>query len=160
MESPDTELTVGQLAERSGVTVSTLHFYERQGLIDSRRTAGNQRRYRRDTLRRVALIRIAQSVGIPLAEVARVLGELPEGRVPDQADWARLSRSWHDDLDDRIRRLTALRDHFTECIGCGCMSIGDCPLANPSDRAGRLGPGPRRFLSDPDEGTTPPAGRR
>jgi MerR family transcriptional regulator, redox-sensitive transcriptional activator SoxR len=152
MGAQDGELTVGQLAERSGVTVSTLHFYERQGLIGSRRTTGNQRRYRRDVLRRVALIRIAQSVGIPLAEVARALAELPEGRVPDRADWARLSRSWHDDLDDRIRRLTALRDHFTECIGCGCMSTDDCPLANPADRAARLGPGPRRFLPADEDG--------
>lgn len=140
------ELTVGQLAARSGVTVSALHFYERQGLITSRRTTGNQRRYRRDTLRRVALIRIAQRVGIPLGEVATVLAELPEGQLPGRQDWQRLSNRWRADLDARIRQLQQLRDEFTECIGCGCMSIDRCRMANPQDELGRQGPGPRRLL--------------
>ncbi len=148
----DGELSVGQLAARSGVTVSALHFYERRKLISSTRTAGNQRRFGRATLRRVALIRIAQRVGIPLAEIAAALAELPDDRVPDQRDWERLSSRWHDDLDRRIRQLQMLRDHFTECVGCGCMSIGSCPLANPFDRLGLQGPGPRLLAEDPPPG--------
>lgn len=140
------ELTVGQLAERSGVAVSALHFYERQGLITSRRTSGNQRRYRRDMLRRVAMIRIAQRVGIPLADVAEVLALLPDGRTPTRKDWERISRRWHDFLEQRIHRLEQLRDDFTDCIGCGCLSIDRCKLANPYDKLGDEGPGPRRLL--------------
>lgn len=140
------ELTVGQLAARSGVTVSALHFYERQGLIRSRRTAGNQRRYRRDILRVVALIRIAQRVGIPLAEVAGVLALLPDGHVPTRRDWEQLSRGWRDALDQRIRNLQQLRDDFSDCVGCGCLSIDRCLLANPYDELGKQGPGPRRLL--------------
>jgi MerR family redox-sensitive transcriptional activator SoxR len=139
------ELTVGQLAERSGIAVSALHFYERQGLITSRRTSGNQRRYRRDTLRIVALIRIAQRVGIPLADVAAVLEQLPHRRVPTRRDWERLSRSWQDTLDERIRGLQQLRDDFTDCVGCGCLSIDRCKLANPYDQLQYEGPGPRRL---------------
>ncbi|MGH4016801.1 MAG: redox-sensitive transcriptional activator SoxR [Pseudonocardiaceae bacterium] len=140
------ELTVGQLAARSGVAVSALHFYERQGLITSRRTSGNQRRYRRDTLRVVALIRIAQRVGIPLAEVAGVLGLLPEGHVPTRHDWEQLARGWRDALDQRIRSLAQLRDEFTDCVGCGCLSIDRCRLANPYDELGTHGAGPRRLI--------------
>jgi MerR family redox-sensitive transcriptional activator SoxR len=139
-------LTVGQLAARSGVAVSALHFYERMGLIGSERTAGNQRRYRRDTLRRVALIRVAQRVGIPLAEIAAALNELPDGRTPTRRDWERLSSRWKDDLDDRIRRLQQLRDRFTDCIGCGCLSIDVCALSNPNDVLAEHGPGPRRLI--------------
>ncbi|OZM72890.1 redox-sensitive transcriptional activator SoxR [Amycolatopsis antarctica] len=140
------ELTVGEVASRSGVAVSALHFYEKQELISSRRTAGNQRRYRRDVLRRVALIRIAQRVGIPLAQVREVLAELPDGRTPNRRDWQRLSRHWRDELDQRIRHLEQLRDDFTECVGCGCLSIDRCKLANPHDRLGERGAGPRRLL--------------
>ncbi|WP_158893818.1 redox-sensitive transcriptional activator SoxR [Amycolatopsis anabasis] len=140
------ELTVGQLAARSGVAVSALHFYERQHLITSRRTAGNQRRYRRDTLRRVALIRIAQRVGIPLADVRAALAELPDARTPTRADWERLSRRWKSELDERIRHLEQLRDDFTDCVGCGCLSIDRCALANPYDELACQGPGPRRLL--------------
>ncbi|TDB78113.1 redox-sensitive transcriptional activator SoxR [Micromonospora sp. KC723] len=143
--TPDKELTVGQLAERSGVSVSALHFYERQGLITSSRTAGNQRRYRRDTLRRVALIRIAQRVGIPLAQVAQALAELPDDRAPNRADWERLSRGWQDDLDARIHYLRLLRNSFADCVGCGCLSIDRCLLANPDDVLGALGSGPHRL---------------
>jgi MerR family transcriptional regulator, redox-sensitive transcriptional activator SoxR len=140
------ELTVGQLSERSGIAVSALHFYERQGLINSRRTSGNQRRYRRETLRRVALIRIAQRVGIPLAEVRAALDELPNGRIPNRADWERLSQRWHDELNERIRSLEQLRDRFTDCVGCGCLSIDRCRLANPFDTLSGSGAGPRRLL--------------
>ncbi|MGH3874829.1 MAG: redox-sensitive transcriptional activator SoxR [Pseudonocardiaceae bacterium] len=145
------ELTVGQLSARSGVAVSALHFYERQGLISSRRTSGNQRRYQRDMLRRVALIRIAQRVGIPLADVAAVLALLPDSRTPTRHDWHRISRSWQAELDARIRHLQQLRDDFTDCVGCGCLSIDRCRLANPHDHLAAHGPGPRRLLerSDP-----------
>jgi MerR family redox-sensitive transcriptional activator SoxR len=140
------ELTVGQLAARSGVTVSALHFYERQHLISSRRTPGNQRRYKRDVLRRVALIRVAQRVGIPLADIRAALAELPDGRTPTRADWHRLSLRWRAELDQRIRHLRQLRDDFTDCIGCGCLSIDRCHLANTHDQLARRGPGPRRLL--------------
>ena len=140
------ELTVGELAARSGVAVSALHFYERQGLLTSRRTAGNQRRYRRDALRRVALIRIAQRAGIPLADIRSALAGLPDGRTPTLGDWQRLARGWQADLDRRIRHLQQLRDGFTDCIGCGCLSIDRCALANPGDELGTRGPGPRRLL--------------
>ncbi|WP_155055450.1 redox-sensitive transcriptional activator SoxR [Streptomyces blattellae] len=126
------ELTVGQLAARSGAAVSALHFYESKGLITSRRTAGNQRRYTRDTLRRVAFVRAAQRVGIPLATIREALAELPEERTPTKEDWARLSEAWRSELDERIR-LNRLRDHLTDCIGCGCLSLNTCVLSNPDD---------------------------
>jgi MerR family redox-sensitive transcriptional activator SoxR len=147
------ELTVGQLAARSGVAVSALRFYERRKLISSRRTSGNQRRYRRETLRRVALIRIAQRVGIPLAEVSAALAELPDGRTPSRHDWERLARRWQAELDTRIRHLQQLRDDFTDCVGCGCLSIDRCRLANPFDQLARQGQGPRRLLDGPDPGS-------
>ena len=137
------ELTPAELAARAGVAVSALHFYEREGLIESRRTSGNQRRYARDTLRRVAFIRISQQVGIPLAEIREALDTLPEGRTPTRADWERLSTSWHADLDRRIEQLTRLRDNLTGCIGCGCLSMNSCALANPHDRLATAGPGAR-----------------
>ncbi|MBB4699871.1 MerR family redox-sensitive transcriptional activator SoxR [Sphaerisporangium siamense] len=140
------ELTVGELAARSGVNVSALHFYEKQGLISSRRTTGNQRRYRRDMLRRVALIRMAQRVGIPLADIAEVLSLFPPDHIPTRADWQRMSEHWREELDERMRRLQQLRDDFTDCIGCGCLSIDRCPVINPGDELGRQGPGPRRLL--------------
>jgi MerR family transcriptional regulator, redox-sensitive transcriptional activator SoxR len=139
------ELTVGQLAERSGVAVSALHFYESKGLISSRRTAGNQRRFPRDTLRRVAFIRVSQRVGIPLATIRDALAELPDERTPTRADWAKVSASWRAELDARIDELQRLRDDLTNCIGCGCLSLGQCKLSNPYDRLGEQGPGPRRM---------------
>lgn len=151
MEEPawdQKELTVGQVAARSGTTVSALHFYERQDLISSRRTAGNQRRYPRDTLRRVALIRIAQRVGIPLAEIRDTLDTLPDSRTPTVNDWQRLSRHWHHELNARIRHLEQLRDAFTDCVGCGCLSISRCVLANPYDKLASEGTGPRRLLDE------------
>ena len=141
------ELSVGELAARSGVTVSALHFFERQGLISSRRTAGNQRRYRRDCLRRVAFIRIAQRVGIPLKEVSAILALLPDNRTPTREDWTRVSACWQEELDRRMRHLEQLRNDFTGCVGCGCMSIDRCPLINPNDEMGRQGSGPRRLIS-------------
>lgn len=146
------ELTVGQVAARSGVTVATLHFYERQGLIQSRRTAGNQRRYRADTLRRVAFIRVGQRVGIPLRVIGDALAELPSERTPTRRDWERLSTAWRAELDGRIDQLSRLRDDLTECIGCGCLSLDRCVLRNPLDILGRDGPGPRRLLIEGVDG--------
>jgi MerR family redox-sensitive transcriptional activator SoxR len=141
------ELTVGQLARRSGVAVSALHFYEAKGLISSRRTAGNQRRYARDALRRVAFIRVSQRVGIPLATIRAALDRLPERRTPTPQDWARLSTAWRAELDDRIAQLIRLRDNLTGCIGCGCLSLRACQLANPGDALAARGPGPHRLLT-------------
>ncbi|BDZ58040.1 MULTISPECIES: redox-sensitive transcriptional activator SoxR [Barrientosiimonas] len=142
------ELTVGEVATRSGVAVSALHFYERQGLITSTRTAGNQRRFRRDVLRRVALIQIAQQVGIPLADLRDQLETLPPDRAPTRQDWERLTAGWQSELDARIERLQQLRNRFTDCVGCGCLSIDRCLLANQNDRLGKHGSGPRRLLGD------------
>ena len=140
------ELTVGEVASRSGVAVSALHFYEARGLIASHRTAGNQRRYGRDVLRRIAVIRVAQDVGIPLAEIASALATLPDGRTPNREDWRVLSQGWAVELDRRIAQLKKLRDGLTDCIGCGCMSIDKCPLRNAEDRLARQGPGARRLV--------------
>jgi MerR family redox-sensitive transcriptional activator SoxR len=140
------DLSVGQLAARSGVAVSALHFYEAKGLIHSRRTAGNQRRYHRDTLRRVAFVRVAQRLGISLGSIGDALGRLPEKRTPTHKDWARLSAAWRSELDDRIEQLQKLRDDLSECIGCGCLSLDRCRLSNPGDVLGEDGPGPRRLL--------------
>lgn len=153
METPEqsrlaAELTVGEAAARSGVAVSTLHFYEAKGLIRSRRNAGNQRRYPREALRRIAVIRVAQRTGISLTEIRDALKSLPDGRTPTAEDWEKLSACWHADLEDRIARLTRLRDQLNGCIGCGCLSLGVCPLRNPWDRLAEEGPGPR--LLDPD----------
>jgi len=145
-------LSVGEVARRSGVAVSTLHFYEAQGLIAGWRTGGNQRRYARDVLRRVALIRVAQAVGISLADVAAALASLPEDAAPSRADWSRLSAGWREQLDERIAQLTRLRDTLDDCIGCGCLSIDRCRLRNPADRLAGEGAGPRRLLVRRSEG--------
>lgn len=142
------ELTVGEAAARSGVAVSTLHFYEAERLIHSRRNAGNQRRYPREVLRRIAVIRVAQRTGISLAAIRDALKALPNGRTPTEEDWRRLSARWRAELNDRIDRLTRLRDQLDGCIGCGCLSLGVCPLRNPWDKLAEEGPGPR--LLDPD----------
>jgi MerR family transcriptional regulator, redox-sensitive transcriptional activator SoxR len=139
------ELLPGELAARAGVAVSALHFYERQGLITSRRTSGNQRRYSRDTLRRVAFIRMSHRLGIPLARVREALATLPADRVPTSRDWARLSAGWRADLDDRILHLQRLRDNLADCIGCGCLSLRSCALSNPGDVLAKQGPGPVRL---------------
>jgi MerR family transcriptional regulator, redox-sensitive transcriptional activator SoxR len=142
---PPPELSVGQVAERSGVTVSALRFYEAEGLITSTRTAGNQRRYQRDVLRRIAFIKASQAVGIPLKRIKDALTQLPEGRTPSQRDWERLSAAWRDDLDDQITRLQHLRDKLTGCIGCGCLSLKLCELMNPHDVLGNQGPGAHKL---------------
>ena len=140
-------LTVGEVSERSGVAVSALHFYERKGLLTSERTTGNQRRYRRDMLRRVAFIRVSQRVGIPLADIRTALDSLPDARTPTKRDWARLSSIWREALDERIAALEHLRHDLTGCIGCGCLSLRTCSLQNPDDALGDTGDGtgPRRW---------------
>ncbi|TKK88914.1 redox-sensitive transcriptional activator SoxR [Herbidospora galbida] len=138
-------LRPGQVAERAGVAVSALHYYESLGLIESRRTAGNRREYRRDVLRVIAFIRVAQRVGVSLERIKEALDRLPDEGVPGKRDWARISREWHDDLTRRIEELTALRDNFSNCIGCGCLSLVACPYSNPGDVLGRKGPGLHRF---------------
>jgi len=146
-DSVGKQLSVGQLAARSGVTVTALHFYETKGLISSQRNAGNQRRYPREMLRRVALIKVAQRLGIPLANIHAALQTLPENRTPTVADWDKLSVQWKTELDDRIARLTELRDQLTGCIGCGCLSMQACPLRNWGDQLGEKGSG--AVLLDP-----------
>jgi MerR family redox-sensitive transcriptional activator SoxR len=136
------ELTIGQLAERSGVAPSALRFYEARGLLHSTRTAGNQRRYPQAELRRVAFIRTAQQVGLTLDEVAEALSTLPQNRAPTKADWTRLSRSWRPRLDEQIDRIERLRDKLDSCIGCGCLSLRTCALRNPGDEVAERGPGP------------------
>jgi MerR family transcriptional regulator, redox-sensitive transcriptional activator SoxR len=147
-EQAQRELTVGEVAERSGVAVSAIHFYEAKGLLSSWRNSGNQRRYHRDVLRRVAIIKVAQRTGVPLAEIHTALRALPEGRTPTAADWKKLSAKWRADLDERIARLTRLREQMSSCIGCGCLSLKDCPLRNPWDELSEEGPGAR--LLDPE----------
>ena len=142
------ELSVGDVARRSGLAVSALHFYEAEGLIRSHRTQGNQRRYAREVLRRVAIIKVAQRTGIPLKTIREAFQTLPAERTPTAEDWSRLSAAWKLELERRIDRLTRLRDHLTDCIGCGCLSVKSCPLHNPWDELGQQGPGPR--LLDPD----------
>lgn len=141
-------LTIGELAERSGIATSALRFYETKGLIRSERTSGNQRRYPRATLRRVALVRAGQEVGLSLAELAQALEALPHDKTPTKAHWRRLSRGWQERLEAQIGELTALRDELTDCIGCGCLSLKSCALFNPGDAASELGSGPRYLLGD------------
>jgi MerR family redox-sensitive transcriptional activator SoxR len=143
-----TELTIGELSARSGVAPSALRFYEAQGLIESERTTGNQRRYARATLRRVALIQAGSAAGIPLAQIRAALATLPTDRKPTRRDWDRLSRGWRADIDRRIGTLEALRDRLTTCIGCGCLSIDRCTLLNPDDEAAGLGSGAHYLRRD------------
>jgi MerR family transcriptional regulator, redox-sensitive transcriptional activator SoxR len=151
------ELTIGELASRSGVATSALRFYEAEGLIESHRTDGNQRRYDRAMLRRVALVRAGTAAGIPLRRIHAALGHLPHDRTPTKRDWQRLSRAWRRDVDERIERLEALRDRLTSCIGCGCLSLATCSLFNPDDVAASRGSGPRYLLGDePDTAAAAP----
>ncbi|HLX89668.1 MAG TPA: redox-sensitive transcriptional activator SoxR [Acidimicrobiales bacterium] len=144
----DGTLTIGEVAERTGLAPSALRFYERRGLIAATRTESGQRRFRRDVLRRVAFVRVAQRVGLSLEEIEEALALLPTDRAPNREEWGRVSRSWRDRLDERIRLLEGLRTGLTECIGCGCLSLQRCWLSNPGDAAARLGPGPRFLLGN------------
>jgi MerR family redox-sensitive transcriptional activator SoxR len=141
-------LSIGELSERADVAPSALRFYEAEGLIESTRTDGGQRRYQRETLRRVSFIRIAQKVGLSLDQIRESLATLPRSRTPTKADWARLSRTWRPELDEHIAMLVRLRDQLDECIGCGCLSLRSCALYNTGDAAAGFGPGPRYLLGD------------
>jgi MerR family redox-sensitive transcriptional activator SoxR len=145
---PTDLLTVSDVAARSGFAPSALRFYERQGLISATRTTGNQRRYERSVLRRLAFVRAARNVGLSLDEIAAALATLPEGRTPTRSDWSRLSRSWRQRLDDQIAALTKLRDGLDSCIGCGCLSLKKCAVQNPADVMAVAGPG-AAFLPPP-----------
>jgi MerR family redox-sensitive transcriptional activator SoxR len=141
-------LSIGEVAERSGVATSALRFYERQGLIEAERTGGNQRRYERAVLRRIAFIQAGRAAGVRLAEIRESLASLPKSRTPSRKDWERLSNTWRDDLDARIETLQALRDRLTTCIGCGCLSIDQCDLLNPDDEAAARGAGAHYLRKD------------
>ena len=142
----EAELTIGAMSDRTGVATSALRFYESEGLIHASRSPGGQRRYPRDTLRRVSFIRIAQQVGLSLDEIRSALASLPENRTPTQKDWEKLSASWRPRIDEQIAILERLRDRLASCIGCGCLSLKVCKLVNPDDVAGERGPGPRYVL--------------
>lgn len=141
-------ITIGELAERSGLAPSALRFYESKGLLSATRTDGGQRRYRRDTIRRVAFILAAQQVGLTLTDIADALAQLPERRTPNQKDWARIANGWRPLLDERIQSLQLLRDRLATCIGCGCLSLETCALQNPEDQAADHGTGARYLLGD------------
>ena len=144
-----TLLTIGEVARRSGVAASALRFYEERGLITSERAGSGHRRYPRAVLRRIAFIVFAQRIGLTLDEIGAELARLPPDRAPTRRDWSRLSRTWTYRIDRRIAELERLKASLTECIGCGCLSLERCRLANPNDRAARLGPGPRYWVGDP-----------
>ena len=141
-------LAIGEVADRTGVAVSALRFYEAEGFITATRTAGGQRRFHREVLRRIAFIRVAQRVGLSLEEIRGALATLPAARTPNKNDWARLSRAWRPRIDEQIAVLERLRDELTECIGCGCLSLQTCRLYNPDDGAAALGTGPRYLLGN------------
>lgn len=144
------EMSVGEIARRSGVAVSALHFYEAEGLIRAARTAAGHRRYGRDVLRRIAIIRVAQSAGLTLQDISQAFSTLPEGRTPTARDWQKLSASWHEALSARIDQLTRLRDNLALCIGCGCLSLDQCPLRNGEDRLSQKGAG-AHLLTGPQD---------
>ena len=142
----DPMLTITEVSRRSGIASSALRFYEERGLIRSERAGSGHRRYPRSVLRRIAFIVFAQRIGLSLDEIGAELSKLPSDRIPTRRDWSRLSGQWTERIDQRIAELQRLRSGLTECIGCGCLSIGRCRLANPADWAGRKGPGPRYWL--------------
>jgi MerR family redox-sensitive transcriptional activator SoxR len=145
-------LTIGEVSRRSGVAASALRFYEERGLITSERAGSGHRRYARPVLRRIAFIVFAQRVGLTLEEIGAELAKLPPDRAPTRRDWARLSSGWSARIDERIAELHRLQRGLTECIGCGCLSLDRCRLANPGDRAGAMGPGPRYWIGDRPSG--------
>ena len=150
-------LTVGEVADRCGLATSAVRYYDDRGLITSTRTAGGQRRFARDTIRRIAFISAAQAVGRSLDEITDALSSLPEQRTPTHADWNEVATSWKPRLDEQIDRLVALRDQLDACIGCGCLSLERCAMYNPTDVAARLGPGPRYLMGDSSSDVLPEA---
>ena len=150
---PD-HLTIGELSSRSGVAASALRFYEDVGLLAAERTVGNQRRYPRQMLRRVAFIRAAQRVGLSLDEISAALATLPDRRTPNKADWERVSRHWTDRIDQQIADLHRLKRKLTSCVGCGCLSLRTCALSNPDDEQGEVAPGPAWLATEENKGVT------
>ena len=142
-------LTIGGLAQRTGLAVSAIRFYETKGLVSSIRSEGNQRRFLRSDIRRLSVVQIAQQLGFTIQEIKAALAGLPVNRAPTQKDWERISRDFRSQLDQRISRLTRLRDYLDGCIGCGCLSMKKCALINPGDRMKKFGPGPRIVMGDP-----------
>lgn len=145
-------LTIGELARRTGLSVSAIRFYETKGLVASIRSAGGQRRFLRSDIRRLSFVLIAQQLGFSIQEIKEALSTLPANRAPTQKDWERISRGFRGELDQRISRMTRLRDYLDGCIGCGCLSLKKCALYNPGDRMKKFGPGPRIVLGDPFKG--------
>lgn len=141
-------LSIGDLAVRTGLSVSAIRFYEKKGLITPDRNAGNQRRYEGSDIRRLSFILIAQQIGLSIEQIKETMASLPEGRTPTKADWSKISRSFRKTLDERIAMMERMRDRLDGCIGCGCLSLKVCQLYNPDDRAYRLGVGPRYIVSD------------
>ena len=150
---PEPEITIGALAKRAGVAVSAIRFYEEKGLINATRTAAGHRRYRREEIRKLSFVRIAQELGFPLTRIAEEMARLPTGKAPTRRDWERISKGFADEIDDRISRLSRLRDTLDGCIGCGCLSLKACALYNPGDRARARGPGARHII----DGKTDPS---
>lgn len=148
MRIPTSNLTIGQIAKRTGLAVSAIRYYETQGLVAPERNAGGQRRYLRSDIRRLSFVLIAQQFGFTIAQIRAQFASLPDGRTPTKADWTRISRSFREELDQRIETLTKLRDNLDGCIGCGCLSLSKCKLYNPEDRAEKLGAGPRYLMGD------------
>ncbi|MCL4148136.1 UNVERIFIED_CONTAM: hypothetical protein GTU68_017911 [Idotea baltica] len=145
---PQPTLAIGELAKRTGLAITALRFYEAEGLVQSTRNAGGQRRFKRGDIRRLAFIKISQSLGFSLNEIREALATLPDGRTPTKRDWERLSKQFVDDIDQRIAGLIQLRENLTTCIGCGCLSMSSCRLYNPEDAAAKLGAGPRYLMGD------------
>ncbi|MCL6415819.1 redox-sensitive transcriptional activator SoxR [Aestuariirhabdus sp. Z084] len=143
------DLSIGEVAKRSGVKVSALHFYEQKNLISSHRNSGNQRRYQRSVLRRIAVIKAAQQVGLSLQEISNALDSLPKNKAPTRQQWEKMSRAWYDDLEHRIQQLKALQEDLGGCIGCGCLSLENCSLRNPDDIRAQEHSG-ESLLTDPD----------
>ena len=146
--NPRYVLTIGELSHRTGVAASALRFYEDEGLIHSERNESGRRRYHREVIRRVSFIRIAQQVGLSLGEIREVMSQLPDNRTPDRADWELVATSWGPRLDEQIALIERLKGRLTGCIGCGCLSMDNCPLINPGDELAAEGPGPRKLLHE------------
>lgn len=151
MTGPKKELSIGEVAKRSGVAISSIHFYENKGLISSHRNSSNHRRFNRDVLRKISIIKVAQKAGVQLKEIKGALSTIPDNKTVTVDDWIKLSTLWHEQLSERINQLITLRDNLDTCIGCGCLSIDRCQLVNPEDNLAELGPGPHFKPDDVEE---------
>lgn len=145
---PKPILSVGEISKRSGLPISTIHFYEEKGIISSFRNNGNQRQFQRESLRIISLVKAAQGIGYSLEEIKSMLDKLPVDRKLTDADWTRISKVWKKEIESKIKALIQIRDHLNKCIGCGCLSLSECPLRNPEDRLSRKGAGPQLILKN------------